>query len=125
MAILRDNVLLHAEASGWIVQQHILPKTSELLKELQDRKMAVIGRHGKPIFLFDFIVISVEHLTPNWLLSAFSVLNNNGIIILEITDFRFSFANEYKSRFGNFTGTKVKYGDNTYLVIHQGVDYAN
>lgn len=125
ISILRSNVMLHAEASGWIIQQHILPKTSELLKDLQDRKFAVIGRHKKPMFLFDYVIISIEHLTVNWLLSAFGTLKDNGLIILEVTDHSLAFANRYVSNFGFFTATKVTYGDNKYIVIRKGLDYGD
>lgn len=125
ISILKDNTMFHADASGWIVQQHTLPKTSELIRELQDRKFAVIGRHNKEVFRFDYVVISKEHLTPNWLLAAFAKLSENGIIIIELEDNSLAFANQYVSRFGGFTGTKVKYNGNYYLVIHSGVDYGN
>ena len=125
ISILRDNMMFHAEASGWIIQQHILPKTSELLEELQSRMFAVIGRHSKPIFLFDYVIISREHLTVNWLMAAFAQLKENGVMILEIESQNLAFAPKYSSLFGKFTGTKVKYDDRTYIVIHSGVDYGN
>ena len=117
--------MLHADASGWVVQQHILPKTSVLLKDLQNRNFAVIGRHSKQMFLFDYVIISREHLTVNWLLSAFANLKDNGMIILEITDYPMTFDNRYVSRYAGFTATKVNYENRKYLVLRKGLDYGD
>lgn len=125
IAILRDNVLLHSEAMGLVMEAYSWPQTRELLKDLEDRKMPVTDRADKHVFLFDFVVIPQEWLYVHTLLRAFTLVGNLGIIIIEVTGKADLFKKELVSQFGNFTVTKLTYGDRAYLVVHQGADYGN
>lgn len=119
ISILRDNVLLHGEAMGWIIGH------PALLKALEDMKLPVTGTNGKGVFLFDYIVITHEETNVLSLMDVLSYLSNLGLLIVEITPVASVFRNEYRSVFGGFTARKLKYGERSYLVFHQGVDYGN
>lgn len=125
ISILRDNVLLHGEALGWIITQHTIPESSELYKELQDRKFPVTNKLTKPVIRFDYIIIPKLHLTITWFLKALEMLAIGGMIIMDVTGYNYAFDAEYKIPFGSFTARKLIYGDRIYMVVHSGVDYAN
>lgn len=117
--ILRDNVLLHGEAMG-LVQFH-----TELLKELQSRKFPVTDTASKPVFLFDYVVISEPYVALPTVLWAMTVLSSLGIIILDVTSWKNEFQKEYKVAFGGFMAHRINYEDRYYVVIHKGTDYGN
>ena len=119
ISILRDNVLLHGEAMGWIVG------STELYEELTKKKFPVTEKADKLVFLFDYVVISAAKRTFDSLLKALTSLSNLGVIVVEITDVQDRYDKEYRSYFGGFAARKLKYQDRAYLVIRQGLDYGN
>lgn len=123
--ILRENVLLHGEAIGWIVRNHAKhPDNWELLKYLEEKRFPVTDKETKPVIKFDYIVIDKRNLNLATLLKAFSLLANQGVVIMEITDNPKKFEKHY-NLFGTLSVTRVIYEDRHYLVVHSGVDYAN
>jgi hypothetical protein len=120
ISILRQNDLYHKTATGLV-----LGKSNDgLLEELQKKGFPVIGHFEKDVILFDYIVMNRFYEDARSLMSAFASVNVGGLIIMELDDGD-DYGKTYVSQFGSFTATKVKYGDNQYLVIHSGVDYGN
>lgn len=125
LAILRDNVLLHGEALGWVVRESAkTPKNYEVLKYLQDNKYPVADRETKPVVLFDYIIIDYSNLNLHNLLKAFSLSSSGGIIIVEVTDYPYELSKYYRI-LGVKWANVVSYQDRKYLVVHSGVDYGN
>ena len=125
IAILRDNVMLHAEAMGLIMEGESWQDSKELLKDLQSRNFPVTDRADKHVFLFDYVVVPLEYAFVNTLLKAFTLVGRMGLIIIDITGKSDMFFKRAVSTFGSFTIHKLTYGDRTYLVIKQGEDYGN
>lgn len=120
LGILRDNVLLHGEAMGFV-----LSDDTALLEHLQEKKFPVTDKITKPVFLFDYIAISEEYVTAASVLWALSMLSVGGIAVLDVSDWSNAVVVEYRSRFAGFTATPLNYGNKRYLVIHAGADYGN
>lgn len=125
ISILRDNVLLHAEAMGLIMAAEDHWETRELLKYLENEKLPVSGKVEKIVLLFDYVIMHRELVCTLAFLDAFANVGKMGIIIVDVSDEPSSYESVYKSYFGNFTVSKLKYGNRTYLVFHKGVDYGN
>lgn len=114
--------MYHNKALGWIRGKS---GGSELLEMLRNNGFPVTDRYGKPVVLFDYIVLNRYYDDAISLLDALSSLSIGGLLVLELHSDRKNYKPVYKSMFANFTGTVVKYGDNMYLVIHNGADYGN
>jgi hypothetical protein len=127
LAILRDNVMLHNEALGWVFSYRKEDDDgTELYNQLMEMKFPVTNKLViKPVVLFDYIIIPKASLCVPILLEAFSLLSILGIIIVDVSEWDNLVVKDYKSVFGNFTATALNYGDRKYLVIHAGVDYGN
>lgn len=125
ISILRDNVMLHAEAMGLVLDADAGEESRELLQELQKRKFPVTDRVDKHVFMFDYIVIHRDYLFISSLLQAFSWAGRQGIVILDITGKADMFSKRLVSAFGGFIVQKLIYQDRAYLVIKNGVDYGN
>ena len=124
IAILRDNVLLHAEAIGLVLGNEYA-EARELLKDLQDRKFPVTDHSDKHVFMFDYVVIHGGRNYSNELVRALSLVSRLGIIIVDIGDEVREWKKEYKSLFGDFTARKLVYQDRAYMVFTNGADYGN
>lgn len=122
ISILRDNVMLHGEAVGLVWTGN---KSDDLLAYLVGKKFPATNSFKNPPLTFDYVVIPSYMKSAYSLLKAMSLLNKNGIIIMDVSDWNKRIVTEYKSRFGNFTATSLNYGDRAYLVIHEGADYGN
>ena len=123
--ILRHNGMLQGESVGWVVTgNNNFNKTEELTQALRDMKFLVVNNPQKPVVLFDYVVIDSyrQYDTPK-LLKALDNLKEDGIIIVQVTPGLYQ--DKYVSRLGAFTITKVKLGEEEYLVFHTGVDYGN
>lgn len=119
-AILKANGLLEKEGAGLVLtdtSRDAMDLYTELLKE----GYVVANKRTKVVFNYDFIVMPIGW---NWetLLYAFSVLSVGGAVVIQANQYM---QDRYISRFGGFTATKVKYGDNYYVVIKNGLDYGN
>jgi hypothetical protein len=125
LAILRDNVMLHGEAMGLIMNGAVDDDSRELLKDLQSRKFPVTDRVDKHVFLFDYIVLPRYLSTAAALLRALSLVGRLSVIIMDISNVADYYNSRYTTQFGDFTANKVKYQDRTYLVIKNGTDYGN
>jgi hypothetical protein len=125
LAILRDNVMLHGEAMGLIMNGAVDDDSRELLKDLQNRKFPVTDRVDKHVFLFDYIVLPRYLSTAAALLRALSLVGRLSVIIMDISNVADYYNSRYTTQFGDFTANKVKYQDRTYLVIKNGTDYGN
>ena len=123
ISILRDNLMLHGEALGCLLASERHDEARRLYAELVERKLPIARKMEKQVFYYDYVVITAEFGIQT-LIAAFSSLSENGIIILEIPN-DFLYDDRYVSKFANFTGTKIKFGREQYLVIHSGVDYGN
>ncbi len=124
IAILKTNNMLHKEAVGKVFGDgfgHI----NELILELRKRNLLVATSETKIVLKFSYIIMG-SYLLESWvLLKAFSMLSEQGIMILEVTGREKLFEDNSVSLFGKFSTTKVKFEDRTYVVIHTGVDYGN
>jgi hypothetical protein len=125
VSILRDNVMLHAEAMGLLLDGDSNEESRELLKDLQDRKLPVTDGVSKHVFLFDYVILHRDSLFVNTLIRTFSLVSTLGMIILDVTGKADMFHKEYISKFGDFSIHKLIYGDRAYLVIKKGTDYGN
>jgi hypothetical protein len=125
ISILRDNVLLHAEAMGLLLDGDSNEETRGLLKDLQDRKLPVTDAVEKHVFNFDYVVLHRDSLFVNTLIRALSLVSKMGMIILDVTGKSDMFRKEYFSKFGDFSIHKLIYEDRAYLVIKNGMDYGN
>lgn len=125
ISILRENVMLHGEALGYIVLGDEEENAHELFLDLQERKFPVASRITKPVVLFDYIVIPKEIVCVPMLMSAFASLSRLGLLIIEVSDEKDMYYKSYSSVFGDFTVTKVVFDDRAYLVVHAGADYGN
>ncbi len=123
ISILRQNVLLHGEAIGCIIASDGNYEARELYNEMANRKLLVSMSAREFVFFYDYVVITAEWGIET-LLNAFSLLSENGIIIVQAPNEKI-FNDRYTSLFGKFTATKLKYDRNYYMVIHSGVDYGN
>ena len=120
ISILKTNGVLEREGAGLIFTD-TSSDAGDLFETLLKDKYVVANKRTKIVFNYDYVIIPKGW---NWevLLYAFSVVSIGGAIVLEVSKF---WQDRYVSRFGEFTGTKVKYGDNYYLVIKNGLDYGN
>lgn len=125
ISILRDNVMLHGEAIGWIMTNPRVTMTADLYKYMVDNKYPVTPRSEKSVLYYDYIVIDRYTRSVTNLLRAFANVSENGLIVIEISDELPNFSDRYVSKYGNFTATRVQYGDRYYLVLRTGVDYGN
>lgn len=125
ISILRQNVMLVDESVGLVLSQNKTPVLYSLVEALRKSKRLVVYGNPKVVVTYDYIVISGDNLSIKNLLTAFALVQTNGLIILEITDYPHSLEDKYNSWFGTFTATKVKFENRSYIVIHAGVDYGN
>lgn len=125
ISIIRDNMMLHAEAMGLVVNANARRESKELLEALQARKLPVTDKVDKHVFLFDYVVIHRDYLFVTTLLKAFSWIGRLSVLIVDITGKESAFNSRYVSRFGDFTAQKLKYEDRAYLVFKNGNDYGN
>lgn len=125
VSILRDNVMLHGEAMGWIMTNPRVTMTKELYEYLVEQKFPVTPKSEKSVLYFDYIVIDRYTRSVNNVLRALANLSPNGLLIIEISDELPNFKDRYVSVFANFTGIRVQYQDRYYLVIRNGADYGN
>ncbi len=125
LAILRDNVMLHGEAIGFIPVSETFKEGKELLDYLIEEKFPVTGKSDKVVTRFDYIVLSKNIAIGEMIIKSMGLLNLGGLLIIDITKWDRSFWKNYKSVFASFTATLVKYNDRAYLVLHTGADYGN
>lgn len=120
MSILKANGVLEREGAGLIFTETDR-NANELFEILLKNQYVVTNKRTKIVFNFDYVVMPVGW---NWerLLYAFSVVSIGGIIVIPANTF---VQDRYVSRFGEFTGTRVQYGNNYYIVIKNGLDYGN
>jgi len=121
ISILRHNSILQKESVGFVMTE-TSTLAEELFQELKERKFLVTNKRTKLVLQYDYVVIPSGYNWENFLY-AFSVLSTGGVIVLEANEKVWS--DKYVSLFGGFTGTKVRYEDRIYIVIHGGVDYAD
>lgn len=124
LAILRDNVLLHGEAMGWIVGGGFSGHTSELYNELVSRNFPVTDRRTKPVILYDYIVVP-SPVNMHGLLTYMCSLSRDGLLIVELDREKDESVPEYRSVALGFYAHRLVYNGRTYLVIHTGADYGN
>lgn len=117
--ILKTNNLLHGDSIGMVFFD------AEICEYLYDKYKVLASSDAVDLNEFDYIFVKSKFITLQFVMKLFTYLNDNGILILEITPESVKFDKKYLSKFGNFTGTKVTYDDKTYLIIHSGVDYGN
>lgn len=120
VAILKTNGVLEREGAGLILTD-TSREANELFEALSKDKYVVANKRTKIVFNYDYVVLP---LGWNWetLLYALSVISEGGVIVVQANRYM---QDRYVSKFGGFTGTKVKYGDNYYIVIKNGLDYGN
>lgn len=119
-SILKTNGLLQKEGAG-LVLTDTSRDAMDLYDELLKDGYVVANKRTKSVFNYDYVVMPIGW---NWetLLYSLSVLSVGGAIIIQANQYM---QERYVSRFGEFTGTKVRYGDNYYIVIKNGLDYGN
>lgn len=120
ISILRSNIILQRESLGYI-ETGASEEAQELVKRIKGMGFIVVSKRVKPVLLFDYVV-----LLGTWncesLLYAFGAISKGGIIVVEAGK---AWDERYVSRFGEFTATRVSYGDRYYVVIKGGMDYGN
>jgi len=127
ISILSQNHYLQKESLGWIVSDNAKhPDQYILKKELEKMLVPFTMSDEKMVTNYDFIVIDKYHSRFDVLLRAFTRLSENGIIVLEVTDYPRDIKRTAGiSKFGKFSITRVTFQDRGYLVIKSGVDYGD
>lgn len=125
LSILRDNVMLHGEAMGYIMQGAYWDEARELVEYLQENKYPVTEKASKPVLNYDYIVIYKEVLSLSKLFYGLSLLSNLGILIVDITKESPTFRADYNIKWAGFRASKLIYGTRAYLVLRKGMDYGN
>lgn len=121
ITILKHNNMFHREAMGWVREQ----PGSGLAEDLQKLHFPVTTKFEKSVIRFDYIVLNRNYETVNYLMQALAIVSVGGLIIMELDDGS-EYNSDYVSLFGGFSANRVKFGeDRYYLVIHNGVDYAD
>jgi hypothetical protein len=120
ISILRQNSMLQREGVGLVLLNG--NDSVDLFDAITEMKFPVLNKRTKPFVNFDYVVIPKGYHLEN-LLYAFSAVSTGGIIIVEANNAIWD--EHYVSRAYNFTGTRVRYEDRFYMVIHAGVDYGD
>ena len=118
VSILRSHALTTPRESIGLVYD------KELYDELVSRGLVVARRHDK-LCRYDYIVIDRGHLSVSRLLTALTNLRICGIIVIDVTGKEEKYQGKYVNIAKGMRGTKVIYGDRTYIVLHVGKDYGN
>lgn len=121
ISILKTHGLPQREGGGWIVRSDKSEDGRELFFALTNKGFPVT-MYPEDFMVFDYVVMDKENTTVPNLVEAMTHLHIGGILIIEGVP---EYHKKYVSIFGNFTGTKVKYDNREYLVIHSGMDYGN
>jgi hypothetical protein len=123
IGILKNNLMYHNKSIGYIQGISSDGRMGNLLDDLYIRGLQVTGiKEDVP---YDYIVISRKSLNARVLLKSLTSIAKGGIIILEITGREVDYMDKYGNITSNFYGTKVIYGDRSYLILHLEFDYGN
>ena len=125
ISILKHNVMHHSSSLGLILGATDIEEAFTALRQLHLNGLLVESKLNDFV-RFDYIVIPKQLLNVRKFLSCLTRLASGGIMVLEITGSEDKYEDKYLNMVGGtMSGTKVRYQDRSYIVIHTGEDYGD